>query len=240
MPVLGEAVRPLAQDLVLREHPAGIDLVHPHAVLPEQHVPEVPRHRHERAFRHRVGQQDRLTAVGVDAPDVEHAPVRRPQVRQRRLDEPQRRERVDGEHSLEQRHIGGVDVAGAHAGGVVDHPVEPAEGADSQPDQSLGTACHGEILDVADGSRTARRSGLAQVRHDLRHEVGLEAVDDDAGALRHAPRRDRPADAGGAAGHDHHLVTQTHVACLPGSCRSHPRPRGLNAPGHAGHGSHGR
>jgi hypothetical protein len=207
-PIVVEPLLPLPGDLVLGEHPAGIDLIDAHAILAEQRVAEVPRRRLERGFGKAVGEEVRLATVGVDAADVEHASSRGPEVRQRRPRELERHEHVHGHDPLEKLARGGGEIPRRDDRRVVDEPVEPAERRHGQVDEPRGAARVGKLLDMDD--RPGRAVTGSDLRGDLAGQIRLETVNDDAGPLGGGATGDRGSDAGSAAGDDHDFVGQLH------------------------------
>src|SRR5690606_4950388 len=113
-------------------------------------------------------------------------------------------EGVHLENLPEEGRVGAVEVARGDDGGVVDDGVEAPEPLHREGDEALGAAFRDEILDVEDGAVGT------DLGDDLLAQLGLEPVDDDAGALDGALDGDGPADAGAASGDDDDFMGEAH------------------------------
>ena len=193
-----------ALGFVLGEHPAGIDLIHAHAVFTHERVTEVSGEGHESAFGNRVGHQIRLAAPGVDAADVDHAAVSLAQMRQRSLSDEVGHHAIDLEHAAEPFRVGVVDVAEADLCGVVHHGVEFAKGCYGFLDEHLRRVFITEVFENEHGFVRA------EFGKRLFAEIGFEAVDEHACAFGDATLRDGLADAGDAAGDEDDFVFEAH------------------------------
>ena len=94
-----------------------------------------------------------------------------------------------------------------HDPGVVDDDVEPAVAGDRGVDRALDVGVDG---DVAGRRHRLAHAGGVQLLDRARRAFRLVVGDDDAGAVAAEAQAGRQADAGRAAGDDHHLVVEAH------------------------------